>query len=582
MTDTPAIQGPLHAVHAANGARFSPFSGWEMPLNYADGGVVAEHTATRTAVGLFDVSHLGKTSVTGSGAADFVNACLSGDLGRIKPGQAQYTLCCTETGGVVDDLLAYFVRPDDVFLVPNAANNAEVAARLAAAAPAGVTVTDQHTDYAVLAVQGPESGTALEAVGLPTELDYMAFADADWRGHPVRVCRTGYTGEHGYELLPRWPDARELWDALLVAAEPLGGRAAGLGARDTLRTEMGYPLHGHELTADISPVQAGTSWAVGWQKDAFWGRDALTEEKAAGPTRRLRGLKALDAKFGPFGDWEMPLEYAGGGVVAEHTAVRESVGVFDVSHLGKALITGPGAAEFANSRFTNDLRRIGAGQAQYTMLCTEDGGVVDDLICYLVGDDEVFIVPNAANNAEIVARLTEGAPAGISITNQHRDFGVLAVQGPRSADVLAEVGLPSELDYMAFADARWSDKPVRVCRTGYTGEHGYELLPRGADATRLWDALLTAAQSFGGRAAGLGARDTLRTEMGYPLHGHELSLSISPVQAGAGWAVGWKKDAFSGHDALATERADGPKRRLRALRAIDRGIPRPGMPVLDA
>jgi aminomethyltransferase len=292
--------------------------------------------------------------------------------------------------------------------------------------------------------------------------------------------------------------------------------------------------------------------------------------------------QALDAKFGPFGDWEMPLEYAGGGVVAEHAAVRESVGVFDVSHLGKALITGPGAAEFANGQFTNDLRRIGPGQAQYTMCCTEDGGVVDDLICYLVGDDEVFIVPNAANNAEIVARLTAAAPAGISIANQHTDFAVLAVQGPRSADVLTELGLPTELDYMAFVDADWHGTSIRVCRTGYTGEHGYELLPRSADAPRLWDALLAAAQPHGGRAAGLGARDTLRTEMGYPLHGHELSLSISPVQAGAGWAVGWKKEAFVGHDALAAERAAGPTRRLRGLRAIDRGIPRPGMPVLDA
>jgi len=291
--------------------------------------------------------------------------------------------------------------------------------------------------------------------------------------------------------------------------------------------------------------------------------------------------EALDAKFGPFGDWEMPLEYAGGGVVAEHTAVREAVGVFDVSHLGKTLIAGPGAAEFANTRFTNDLRRIGPGQAQYTMYCTADGGVVDDLICYLVTEDEVFCVPNAANNAEIAARLTEAAPEGVIVTNQHTDFGVLAVQGPRSADVLADVGLPAELDYMAFADADWRGKSVRVCRTGYTGEHGYELLPRRADATALWDALLTSAQSLGGRAAGLGARDTLRTEMGYPLHGHELSLEISPVQAGAGWAVGWKKDAFSGRDALLAERAEGPARRLRGLRAIDRGIPRAGMPVLD-
>ncbi|HEX5118888.1 MAG TPA: glycine cleavage system aminomethyltransferase GcvT [Pseudonocardiaceae bacterium] len=294
MTDSPAIQGPLHAMHAAHGARFGPFSGWEMPLNYAEGGVVAEHTAARTTVGLFDVSHLGKTSVSGPGAADFVNACLSNDLGRITPGQAQYTLCCTESGGVVDDLLAYFVAPDEVFLVPNAANNAEVAARLAAAAPAGVTVTDLHTGFAVLAVQGPKSADTLDAVGLPSGMDYLSFADTDWRGLPVRVCRTGYTGEHGYELLPRWADAAALWEALVAAATPLGGRPAGLGARDTLRTEMGYPLHGHELSQDISPVQAGVGFAVGWKKDAFWGRDALTAERAAGPRRRLRGLLAQD------------------------------------------------------------------------------------------------------------------------------------------------------------------------------------------------------------------------------------------------------------------------------------------------
>ncbi len=282
----------LHDAHVALGAKFGPFSGWDMPLNYAQGGVVAEHTAARTAVAVFDVSHLGKTAVTGPGAAAFVNSCLSNDIGRIKPGQAQYTLCCTESGGVVDDLLVYFISPDSVFLVPNAANNAEVARLLAEAAPEGVTVVNQHTDFAVLAVQGPRSAEVLDTVGLPSGMDYLAFTDTEWRGLPVRVCRTGYTGEHGYELLPRWDDAPALWDALLAAAGPLGGRAAGLGARDTLRTEMGYPLHGHELSPDISPVQAGVGFAVGWKKDTFWGRDALLAERAAGPLRRLRGLLA--------------------------------------------------------------------------------------------------------------------------------------------------------------------------------------------------------------------------------------------------------------------------------------------------
>jgi aminomethyltransferase len=131
------------------------------------------------------------------------------------------------------------------------------------------------------------------ALGLPTDLDYMAWADGVVDGSPVRVCRTGYTGEHGYELLPAWDGARALWDALVVQAALVGGRPAGLGARDTLRTEMGYPLHGHELSPDISPLQAKCGWAIGWKKDAFWGREALLEEKQAGPRRVLRGLKAV-------------------------------------------------------------------------------------------------------------------------------------------------------------------------------------------------------------------------------------------------------------------------------------------------
>ncbi|NMH93906.1 glycine cleavage system aminomethyltransferase GcvT [Pseudonocardia bannensis] len=267
------------------------FGGWSMPLSYP-GGTVAEHACVREAVGIFDVSHLGKLSITGPGAADFVNACFSADLGKIGPGHAQYTLCCTESGGVVDDLIVYLVGPDEVLAVPNAANAAEVADLLRAAAPEAVTVTDRHRELAVLAAQGPRSaellGTVLpDAEGLG-ELDYMAFTDANG----VRVCRTGYTGEHGYELLVPAADAPAVWDALLSGAAALGGGPAGLGARDTLRTEMGYPLHGQDLSREISPVQAGSGWAVGWSKPAFWGRDALLAEKEAGPARRLRGLRA--------------------------------------------------------------------------------------------------------------------------------------------------------------------------------------------------------------------------------------------------------------------------------------------------
>lgn len=262
-----------------------------MPVSYA--GTVSEHNATRESVGLFDVSHLGKALVKGPGAAAYVNSALTNDLNRIGAGKAQYTLCCTESGGVVDDLIAYYVSDDEIFLVPNAANTAAVVAELQKNAPDGLTITDEHRSYAVLAVQGPKSAEVLDALGLPTDMDYMGYADAEYEGVVVRVCRTGYTGEHGYELLPAWDRAGVVFDALVAAVRAAGGEPAGLGARDTLRTEMGYPLHGHELSLDISPLQARCGWAIGWKKDAFWGRDALLAEKEAGPARVLRGLKAV-------------------------------------------------------------------------------------------------------------------------------------------------------------------------------------------------------------------------------------------------------------------------------------------------
>jgi aminomethyltransferase len=288
------LAGPLEDRHRELGASFAEFSGWVMPLSYA--GTVSEHNATRSAVGLFDVSHLGKALVRGPGAAEYVNSALTNDLGRIAPGKAQYTLCCKEVGGiagVVDDLIAYYVSDDEIFLVPNAANTPAVVAALKERAPTGLTITDEHRSYAVLAVQGPKAADVVSRLGLPTDMDYMGYADAEFGGVPVRVCRTGYTGEHGYELLPAWDRASVVFDALVEEVTAAGGQPAGLGARDTLRTEMGYPLHGHELSLDISPLQARCGWAIGWKKDAFWGREALLAEKEAGPRRLLHGLRAV-------------------------------------------------------------------------------------------------------------------------------------------------------------------------------------------------------------------------------------------------------------------------------------------------
>lgn len=274
----------------------------------------------------------------------------------------------------------------------------------------------------------------------------------------------------------------------------------------------------------------------------------------------------------------MPVSYT--GTVGEHTATRQAVGLFDVSHLGKALVAGPGAVDFVNSALTNDLRRIGPGQAQYTLCCTSGGGVIDDLIAYYVDDDEVFLVPNAANTAAVVAALAGAAPPSVVVTDQHRSFGVLAVQGPRSAEVLTALGLPTEMAYMSFVDSTYAGVPVRICRTGYTGEHGYELLPPWDAAAVVFDALVEQVLKHGGQLAGLGARDTLRTEMGYPLHGHELALDISPLQARCGWAVGFGKEAFWGREALVAEKEAGPRRVLRGLRAVGRGVPRAGMTVV--
>ena len=293
--------------------------------------------------------------------------------------------------------------------------------------------------------------------------------------------------------------------------------------------------------------------------------------------------EALGAKTADFGGWQMPIEYA--GTVSEHMAVREKVGVFDVSHMGTARITGPGALDALNAILANDLRKLSPGQAQYTMLCNEHGGVIDDLIAYVISDDEVMIVPNASNSDEVLSVLTSLLPSTIAIADLRSQRVMLAIQGPDSPKALAALGLPADMPYMSFATVSahpWSVQhaafaDVIVCRTGYTGEHGYEVLVPVASAITAWEQVLAA----GVTPCGLGARDTLRLEMGYALHGHELSPDITPVQAGLNWAVGWKKDTFRGKDVLTAEKAAGPARILRGLRATVRGIPRAEMNVMQ-
>ncbi|WP_341350822.1 glycine cleavage T C-terminal barrel domain-containing protein [Nocardioides convexus] len=245
--------------------------------------------------------------------------------------------------------------------------------------------------------------------------------------------------------------------------------------------------------------------------------------------------------------------------------------------------------DFLNSTLTNDLHRIGPGKAQYSLVVDDaTGGIVDDVFTYYRDDEHVLVVPNASNNEEVRRRLVAAAPEGVEVVDHHRDYVVLAVQGARSDDVVAAVGLPVGHEYLTFVEAPWEagdgdpdpDATIIVCRTGYTGERGYESIAPSGLAPALWDALMEKGAAFGLVPAGLGARDTLRTEMGYPLHGQDIGPEVNPVEARLGWAVGWKKPAFWGRDKSA--RREGGRlapQSLVGLVSTGRAIPRPHMSV---
>jgi len=289
----------------------------------------------------------------------------------------------------------------------------------------------------------------------------------------------------------------------------------------------------------------------------------------------------MGAKFAPFGGWQMPLEYTGSGVLAEHNATREAIGLFDVSHLGTATLIGENAAEQLNKILTNDISRIKPGQAQYSTLLSEHGTVVDDLIVYLRSKDEVLIIPNASNSTKVLEIIKGNISKDIEVNNLHQDIAIIAIQGPKSFELVNDLGLPTDMQYMAFKDVSFLGQPITICRTGYTGERGFELLIPAQGAINIWDEIISKGQKYGAKAVGLGARDTLRTEMGYPLHGQDISLNISPLEAGLSWAVNLEKSNFLGKDALLKEKANGIKRKLVGIKAVERAIPRSHMRVLD-
>jgi aminomethyltransferase len=284
---------------------------------------------------------------------------------------------------------------------------------------------------------------------------------------------------------------------------------------------------------------------------------------------------ALGAKLVPFAGWNMPVQYT--SIIDEHTAVRTACGIFDISHMGQFIVSGPVAAAWLNGLLTNDIAKLGIGEGHYTLMLNENGGVIDDLIAYRSGEAEFFLVVNASMIDEDFAWMAARQDANVTLRNESEQWAGMAIQGPTAAEIFAKVfpaeTLPPRNGIMTTATG------ALVCRTGYTGEDGFEFFSPADEGIAWWDKFLAA----GAKPSGLGARDSLRLEMGYPLNGNDLSPERTPIEAGLGFFCALEKGAFIGRDTLVRQKADGPAVKLTALRYLDKGPPpRAHYPVVSA
>jgi aminomethyltransferase len=290
----------------------------------------------------------------------------------------------------------------------------------------------------------------------------------------------------------------------------------------------------------------------------------------------------LGAKMIPFGDWIMPVQYS--GIIDEHQAVRNNVGVFDISHMGQLVATGPAAAGWLNEMLTNNIEKLEVGGGQYTFLLNERGGIIDDLIVYRTEPETFLLVVNASRCDEDFAWLNQHLSGGAALENRSADFAGLAIQGPRVVELLqkffgSEAELPARNQ---IKDFEWRGVKVTIARTGYTGEDGVEAFFQASDAAKVWNGLLEEGKELGIRPCGLGARDTLRLEMCYPLNGSDLSPERNPIEAGLGFFVDLKKPKFVGRDVLVNAKENGTPERLVAFRMKSKGPPpRPHYSVLQ-
>ena len=277
-----------------------------------------------------------------------------------------------------------------------------------------------------------------------------------------------------------------------------------------------------------------------------------------------------------FGGWEMPVQYT--GLADEHETCRTKVGLFDVSHMGEVMVTGSGATEFLNGLLTNNIAKIQLNQAQYNVMCYEHGGCVDDLIVHKFSDTEYFICVNASNTDKDFEWIKSHAPKNVEVRNESPEWSQIAVQGRHATAIvskLCDISLDS-IKYYWFQRGKIFGKNSIVARTGYTGEDGFELYVPWNMGPQVWNAILEEGQKFGIKACGLGARDTLRTEMKFPLYGHEIDENLNPIEAGLGWVTKFEKPAFIGREPLLKIKNSGGERTIVGLKAIGRGIPRQG------
>jgi aminomethyltransferase len=291
----------------------------------------------------------------------------------------------------------------------------------------------------------------------------------------------------------------------------------------------------------------------------------------------------LGGKMVEFAGWDMPVQYA--GVIAEHVAVRERVGLFDVSHMGEIWVTGPEAEKALEYLTCNRVSSLYDGKAQYSAILNEKGGVIDDIIIYRFNAERFLICVNASNADKDYEWLARQNPTKAKIENVSAEFGQIAVQGPRATGVLASfVGSDavSSLKYFHFCETKIAEVPVIVARTGYTGEDGFEIFMPAIETAKLWRLLLNEAQKARGEPCGLGARDSLRLEAALPLHGHELGEDISALESGLGWIVKLDKGEFIGRQALSAQKAAGVQRKLVGFVLDDAGIARAGDTVARA